>query len=107
VNARGDTVVARLRDIPHRVREAAGHGVCQGVAVALAVVQRQTSCDLRLMEPDFPEGEEREEFEELVDDLEMAASAISEGVSTKAVIGNVFADDYISRSSFQCISLIY
>ena len=32
-------------------------------------------------------------FEELADDMEMAAAAISEDVSIEAVIGNVFADD--------------
>jgi hypothetical protein len=32
-------------------------------------------------------------FEELVDDMEMAAAAISEEVSIEAVISNVFADD--------------
>ena len=38
-------------------------------------------------------SEEWEEFEELADDMEMAASAISEDISIEAVIGNVFADD--------------
>ena len=32
-------------------------------------------------------------FEELADDMEMAAAAISENVSIEAVIGNVFTDD--------------
>ena len=32
-------------------------------------------------------------FEELADDMEMAAAAISETVRIEAVIGNVFADD--------------
>jgi len=32
-------------------------------------------------------------FEELADDMEMAATAISEEVSIEAVIDNVFADD--------------
>ena len=32
-------------------------------------------------------------FEELADDMEMAAASISEDVSIEAVIGNVFADD--------------
>ena len=37
-------------------------------------------------------GEEWEEFEELADDMEMEAVAISEDVSIEANIGNVFAD---------------
>ena len=44
-------------------------------------------------------GEDWWAFEELADDMEMAAAAIFEDVSIEAVIGNVFADDYISRSS--------
>ena len=52
------------------------------------------------MEPIFPEGDEREEFDELVDDLEMAASAVSEDVSIEAVIGNVFADDWILGETY-------
>jgi hypothetical protein len=34
-----------------------------------------------------------EEFEELADDMEMAAAAISEDVSIEAIIGNLFADE--------------
>ena len=60
VNTCGDTIVACLWDIPRHVREVGGHGVHQGAAVALAVAQRQTGCNLWLMEPNFPEGEERE-----------------------------------------------
>jgi hypothetical protein len=62
VNAWGDTIVAHLQDIPSCVREVAGHGVRQGSTVALAIVQNQTCCDLRLMELIFLEGEEQEEF---------------------------------------------
>ena len=32
-------------------------------------------------------------FEEITNDMEMAAAAISEDVSIEAVIGNIFADD--------------
>ena len=38
-------------------------------------------------------GKDRWAFEELTDDMEMAASAISEDISIEAIIGNVFADD--------------
>ena len=95
MNARGNTVVDRLRDIPHRVRQVAGLGVRRGVAVALATSQYQSGHDFRQVEPvSFALGnEEWEEFEELADDMEMAASAISEEISIEAVIGNIFADD--------------
>ena len=38
--------------------------------------------------------------------MKMAATAISEDISIEAIIGNVFADDKISRSSLYCIGLI-
>ena len=38
-------------------------------------------------------GEDWWAFEELADDMEMAATAISEDISIEAIIGNVFADD--------------
>ena len=95
VNARGDTITACLQDIPNRIREVAGHGVRRGAAVALATAQFETDHDLLQVEPFyFPLGSENWwAFEELVDDIEMAAAAISENVSIEAVIGNVFADD--------------
>jgi hypothetical protein len=94
VNARGDTVTARLQDIPNRVREVTGHGIRRGAAVALATAQFQTGHDLLQVEPVLPLGsKDWLVFEELADDMEMAAAAISEDVSMEAVIGNVFADD--------------
>ena len=84
-----------MRDIPRRVREVAGHRVRQGTDVALATTQYQSGHDFRLVEPvDLALGsEDWWAYEELTDDMEMAASAISEDISIEAVIGNVFADD--------------
>ena len=95
MNACGDTVAARLRDIPRRVREVAGHGVRRGAAVALATAQFQSGHDFLQVEPvHLPlGGEDWWAFEELADDIEMAATAISEDISIEAIIGNVFADD--------------
>ena len=95
MNARGNTVAARLRDIPNRVWEVAGHGVCRGTAVALTTVQFHFGHDFLQVEPvHLPLGsEDWWVFEELADDMEMAAAAISEDVSIEAVIDNVFADD--------------
>ena len=95
VNARGNTVAARLEDIPNRVREVAGPAVRRGAAVALATAQLESGHDsLQIESVHFPLGsEDRWAFEELTDDMEMAAAAISEDVSIEAVIGNVFADD--------------
>ena len=95
MNARGNTVAARLRDIPRHVREVAGHGVRRGAVVALATAQFQSGHDFLQVEPvHLPLGsEDWWAFEEPADDMEMAAAAISEDVSIEAVIGNVFADD--------------
>ena len=95
MNARGDTVAARLQDIPNRIREVAGHGVRRGATVALAMAQFETGHDLLQVEPfRFPLGsEDWWAFKELADEMEMAAATISEDVSIEAVIGNVFADD--------------
>ena len=67
----------------------------RGDTVALATAQFETGHDLLQVEPvHFPLGrEDWWAFEELTDDMEMAAAAISEDVSIEAVIGNVFADD--------------
>ena len=94
MNACGDTVAACLRDIPRRVREVAGHGVRRGAAVALATAQFQSGHDFLQVEPvHLPlGGEEWWAFEELADDMEMVATAISEEISIEAIIGNVFAD---------------
>jgi hypothetical protein len=95
VNARGDTVAARLQDIPNRVRDVARHGVRRGAAVALATAQFRIGHDLLQVEPVRLSlgSEDWWIFEELTDDMEMAATAISEDVSIEAVIGNVFAND--------------
>jgi len=95
VNARGNTIAARLEDIPNRIWEVAGHGVRRGAAVVLAAAQLESAHDFLQIEPvHFPLGsEDWWVFEELTDDMEMAAAAISEDVSIEAVIGNVFADD--------------
>ena len=95
MNARGDTVAARLQDIPNRIREVTEHGFHRGATVALATAQFQTGHDLQQVELVhlLLGSEDWWAFEELADDMEMAAASISEDVSIEAVIGNVFADD--------------
>ena len=95
MNARGNTVAARLEDIPNYVREVARHGVRRGADVALATAQLESGHNFLQIKPvHFPLGsEDWWAFEELTADMEMAAAAISEDVSIEAVIGNVFADD--------------
>ena len=95
MNARGDTVAARLQDIPNCIRDVARHGVRHSTAIALTTAQFQTGHDLLQVEPvhHLLGNEDWWVFEELTNDMEMAAAAISEDVSIEAVIGNVFADD--------------
>ena len=63
VNAQGKTVAARLKDIPNRIQEIAGHGIHHGATVALAVVQTMSGNYFRMLQPIFHQGEAREEFE--------------------------------------------
>jgi hypothetical protein len=95
VNARGNTIAARLEDIPNHIQEVARHGVRCSAAVSLATAQLESGHDFLQIEPvHFPLGsKDWWALEELADDMEMAAAAISEYVSIEAVIGNVFADD--------------
>ena len=93
VNARGGTVAARLQNIPDHVREIAGHGVHLGAVVTIVVVRTMSGSYYRTFHPVFPEGKEREEFDELVDNLSVVADAIAEDVSLDAVISNVFGEE--------------
>ena len=68
-------------------------GVHQGAAVALAVVQIMSESDYRTFHPVFPKGEAHEEFDELVDDLGMVATATAEDVNLDTVISNVLAEE--------------
>ena len=91
---RGSTVVARLRNIPTRVKEVAGHGVHTGAATAIAVVSTMSGADFRQWEPVFPEwGIAREDLDELVDDLLFVADAIVDDVSLDWVISNLFGEE--------------
>jgi hypothetical protein len=91
VNARGSTVAARLRNVPARVTEVAEHGVHASAARAITVVSTMSGADYRQWKPVFPEwGAVREAFNELVDDLSLAANAIVADVSLDWVVSNLF-----------------
>ena len=94
VNARGSTVAARLRNVPARVKEVAEHGVHAGAARAIAVVSTMSGADYRQWEPVFPEwGAAQEAFDELVDNLSLAADAIVDDVSLDGVVSNLFGGE--------------
>ena len=90
----GSTVVARLWNIPTRVKEVAGHGVHAGTTRAIAVSSTMSGADFRQWEPVFPEwGAAREVFDELVDDLSLVADAIVDDVSLDGVVSNLFGGE--------------
>lgn len=90
VNARDALLTDRLQYIPNRTREIAGHGVRQGATIALAMMQTQLGHDLRTPHPVFPEGEDRADFKEIVNELDEAAGAIGAEVDVEGVINRVF-----------------
>ena len=63
--------------------------------MALATAQLESGHDFSQVEPThfLPGSEDWLAFEDLADDMKIAATAISEDVSIEAIIGNVFADD--------------
>jgi hypothetical protein len=93
VNGRGATLADRLQDIPNRAREIAGHGARQGAATALATVQTQLGHKLWNLQPVFPEGEDRVDFEELIDELDKAVGAISAEVDVEGIVNRIFLDE--------------
>ena len=58
------------------------------------MVSTMSGADYRQFQPVFPEwGAEREEFEDLVDDLSIVTDAIVDDVSLEGVVSNVFGEE--------------
>ncbi|XP_039853626.1 uncharacterized protein LOC120712010 isoform X2 [Panicum virgatum] len=93
VNAQGDTVAACLQYTPNHVWDVSDYGVHRGAAIALAVVETLSENYLQTLHPIFPKGKAREDFEELIDNLDKVSTAISAEFSLDAVISNVLADE--------------
>ena len=94
VNARGDTVAARLQNIPTRVTEVAEYGAHEGAARAITVVFTMSGADYRQWAPVFPEpGPWCDAFEELVEDLYYPIDAVARDVSLEGVISNLFGEE--------------
>jgi hypothetical protein len=90
LNAWGDTLVAHLQDIPMRAREVALHGVRHGADVALAIAQLHSGYDLRSVEPGLPEGEDFDNYHDLVEDFEGGGDAVVNITSAEGVVNNIF-----------------
>ena len=94
VNAKGDTVAARLQNILARITEVTKYGAHEGAARAIAVVSTMSGVDYRQWAPVFPElGPWHDAFEELVEDLYYTADAVARDVSSEGVIGNLFGEE--------------
>ena len=94
MNARGDTVAARLQNIPARVTEVAEYGAHEGAARAIAVVSTMSGADYRQWAPTFPEpGPQCNAFEELVEDLYYPTDVVARDVSSEGVISNLFGEE--------------
>ena len=92
LNAWGDTLEARIQDIPMHAREVDLHGVHHGATVALAIAQVRSGHDLRLVEPGFPEEENPDDYQDLVDDLEGASTIVADTTLAEEVMNNTFLD---------------
>ena len=90
LNARGDVLEARLQDVPTHVREVALHGIRHEAAVALMIAQVRSGHDLCLLEPGFPDGEDPDIYQELVDDFEGATEAVVHITPVEGIVNHVF-----------------
>ena len=94
MNARGNTIAARLQNIPARVTEVTEYGAHEGAARAIAVVSTMSGADYRQWAPVFPKpGPRSDAFEELVEDLYYLADAIARDVNSDGVISNLFGEE--------------
>ena len=77
INARGAVLLAHLHDVSNCIREIALHGVCHGAAVALAMAQVRSGCELRLLPHGFPAADHPKDHESLIEDFSNAANTIA------------------------------
>ena len=77
VNARGAVLLARLHDIPNRVREVALHGVRHGAAMALASTQAHSGHELWFLPDGFLASAHPGDLECLIEDFFSAANSVA------------------------------
>ena len=90
INARGAVPVVFLHDIPNRAREIALHGVHHGAAVALAMAQVRSGCELRLLPHGFPAADHPKDHESLVEDFSNATNTTTFSSSARDIVNKVF-----------------
>ena len=91
INARGTVLVARLHDIPNRVREVALHGVRHDAAMALAAAQVHSSHDLWLLPRGAPAIGYPRDYERLVKDFFNAANSVALTSQADDIVNKVFS----------------
>jgi hypothetical protein len=90
VNARGAVSVVYLHDVLNHVREIALHGVHHDAAVALAMAQVRSRCELRLLLHGFPATDCPEDPESFTEDFSNAANTIAFSSSIGDNVNKVF-----------------
>ena len=84
--------MARLHDIPNRIREVALHGVRHGAAKALAAAQVHPSHNLRLLPHGALVTGYPEDYERLVEDFFDAANSVALTSQADDIVNKVFSD---------------
>ena len=92
VNARGAIPVARLHDIPNRIREVALHGIHHGASMALAAAQVHPSHNLRLLPRGASVTGYPKDYERLVEDFFDATNSIAVTSLADDIVNKVFSD---------------
>ena len=90
VNARGTVPAVHLHDIPNHAREIALHGVHHGAAVALAMAQVRSRCELRLLPNGFPATYHPEDHESLIEAFSNATDTIAFSSPAEDIMNKVF-----------------
>jgi hypothetical protein len=90
VNARGVVLVSHLHDVPNHVREVALHGVRHGTAVALAMAQVRSGCELGFLPHGFPATDRPKDHESLIEDFSNAADTIAFSSPAEDIVSKVF-----------------
>lgn len=91
VNARGETTVERLRDVPDRIREVALHGVRSGAADALAAVELREGLELSgTLSLSFLKERSYKGFKDLVEEFGPLAAAVADTSSADAIIHKTY-----------------
>ena len=90
VNARGAIPVVHLHDVPNCVREIALHGVRHGAAIALALAQVRSGCELRLLPHGFPAADHPKDHESLIEDFSNATNTIAFSSPARDIVNKGF-----------------